>query len=279
MGLFLLRRRRPALLAAWLSYLVILAPNLGMLRIGNQIAADRYSYIAMMGAGGAAGRRPLPILAGGSVGAACRRGAEAAASLGVILGLILLTRGPVSDLADVGDLVDPRPEPRGKPQRLAHNNLGVILFQTGEVRGSPGSLQRGPAARPRTSPMPTATWEWSSPTRGGSRRPWITTPRPSKLNPGLADAHDKMGLALQRQGRIEEALDQYAEALRLNPNSLESNNNRAMILATYPDPKYRDGRTRSSPPPARASSPSGTMPRSSIPTRPPVRRPVTSSRP
>ena len=48
-GLFLLRRRWPGLLAAWLSYLVILAPNSGIIRISDQIAADRYSYMAMLG--------------------------------------------------------------------------------------------------------------------------------------------------------------------------------------------------------------------------------------
>ena len=48
-GLFLWRRRWPGLLAAWLSYLVILAPNSGIIRIDDQIAADRYSYMAMLG--------------------------------------------------------------------------------------------------------------------------------------------------------------------------------------------------------------------------------------
>ena len=48
-GLFLLRRRWPGLLAAWLTYLVILAPSSGLIRISNQIAADRYSYLAMLG--------------------------------------------------------------------------------------------------------------------------------------------------------------------------------------------------------------------------------------
>ena len=47
--MFLLRRRWPGLLAAWLSYLVILAPNSGIIRISEQIAADRYSYMAMLG--------------------------------------------------------------------------------------------------------------------------------------------------------------------------------------------------------------------------------------
>ena len=47
--LFRLRRRWPGLLAAFASYFIILSPNLGFIRIGNQIAADRYSYIASIG--------------------------------------------------------------------------------------------------------------------------------------------------------------------------------------------------------------------------------------
>ena len=48
-GLWALRRRWPGLLAAWLSYLVILAPNSGLIPVGPQLAADRYSYMAMLG--------------------------------------------------------------------------------------------------------------------------------------------------------------------------------------------------------------------------------------
>jgi hypothetical protein len=46
--LFLLRRRWPELLATWLSYMVILAPTSGIIRFSDQIAADRYSYIATL---------------------------------------------------------------------------------------------------------------------------------------------------------------------------------------------------------------------------------------
>jgi tetratricopeptide (TPR) repeat protein len=48
-GLLVLRRRQPGLLAAWLSYLVLLAPSSGFYRIGPQLAADRYSYLSMAG--------------------------------------------------------------------------------------------------------------------------------------------------------------------------------------------------------------------------------------
>ena len=48
-GLFILRRRWPGLLAAWLTYLVLLAPNSGIVPFSGQIAADRYSYLATLG--------------------------------------------------------------------------------------------------------------------------------------------------------------------------------------------------------------------------------------
>jgi hypothetical protein len=47
-GILALGRRWPGLAIAWIVYLVILAPNMGIVRIGNQLAADRYCYIASM---------------------------------------------------------------------------------------------------------------------------------------------------------------------------------------------------------------------------------------
>src|SRR5438093_50901 len=41
-----LRRRVPGLPAAWLAYVVILLPVLGIFQSGSQIAADRYTYLA-----------------------------------------------------------------------------------------------------------------------------------------------------------------------------------------------------------------------------------------
>src|SRR5216110_3421994 len=44
-----LRQRVPGLLAAWLAYVVILLPVLGIFQNGPQIAADRYTYLAGLG--------------------------------------------------------------------------------------------------------------------------------------------------------------------------------------------------------------------------------------
>ncbi len=41
------RNRAPVLAAAWWSYLVVLAPVLGLVQVGGQAVADRYAYLAM----------------------------------------------------------------------------------------------------------------------------------------------------------------------------------------------------------------------------------------
>jgi protein O-mannosyl-transferase len=43
-----LRRRWPALLAAWMAYAIMLSPVSGMLHNGSQIVADRYSYLSCL---------------------------------------------------------------------------------------------------------------------------------------------------------------------------------------------------------------------------------------
>src|SRR5881409_3926095 len=44
-----LRRRVPGLPAAWVAYIVVLLPVLGIFQSGPQIAADRYTYLASLG--------------------------------------------------------------------------------------------------------------------------------------------------------------------------------------------------------------------------------------
>src|SRR5438876_3980700 len=66
-----LRRRVPGLLAAWVVYVVVLLPVLGIFQSGPQIAADRYTYLAglgwalLAGAGLLSASRRYPLLTTG----------------------------------------------------------------------------------------------------------------------------------------------------------------------------------------------------------------------
>jgi tetratricopeptide (TPR) repeat protein len=125
-GLVMLRRRRPGLLAAWLSYLVILAPSSGLVRIGPQLAADRYSYLSMAGL-------VVPVAAGLGLAWASNRRARAVAliAVGVALPvLVVLTRDQCRVWRDSATLWS-HVLAHGGDSPTAHGGLGLALFGRG----------------------------------------------------------------------------------------------------------------------------------------------------
>ncbi len=210
-GLFLLRRRWPGLLAAWLSYLAMLAPNLGFLRFGEQIAADRYSYIAMMSA--------VVVLAAG-LGRIWPAGLHAwpvaavrtAASLGVLLVLILLSRYQSQTWRTSLSLWAHALNHGASRSFAAHTNLGLALFDLGRLGEAREELAEA-----------------------------------LRINPGFADAHNNLGLVLKAQGRLTEAGSEFAAALRLNPDSAEAHNNRGVLLKAPGSTRGGPGRVRRGP--------------------------------
>ena len=135
-GLFLSRRRWPGLLAVWLSYLVILAPNSGIMRNnGFVIAADRYSYLAMLGmviltAAGLC--RLLRIFARGHLDAM----AGMAICLGMLAGLTAMTRNQCRTWRTSETLWSHALAHGAEDSPLAHNNLGVVLQARGNYQAA-----------------------------------------------------------------------------------------------------------------------------------------------
>src|SRR5207245_2122253 len=53
--------------------------------------------------------------------------------------------------------------------------------------------------------------------------------------PGYAEAHNNLAIALVESGQVEEALQRYAEAIRLKPDYPEAHKNRAHALLMHGD--------------------------------------------
>jgi tetratricopeptide (TPR) repeat protein len=271
---FFLRRRLPGLLAVWLSYLVILEPTSGLIPIGDQIAADRYSYVSLMGG--------VALVAAGlcKTWQALRNRRPAAvvlttACLAVLLGLIVLTRAQCRTWRTAETMwanVLRYEEYRGW---VAHNNLGVALNQQGRLDEATTEFTEALRLKPddafahnnlafllcKQGRFDQAMAEYTEALRidpgyanahsnlasallvKGQRDEALAHYTDAlRLNPDHRDAHLGVGMILDDQGRRDEALAHYAEALRLNPDTAIAHNNCAMIWATAPEAKYRDGR-------------------------------------
>ncbi len=61
-----------------------------------------------------------------------------------------------------------------------------------------------------------------------------------EIKPDYWQAQNNLGLALQSQGKLDEAVVHYRQALQVEPNSPLILNNAAWILATHPDANVRD---------------------------------------
>jgi hypothetical protein len=60
-------------------------------------------------------------------------------------------------------------------------------------------------------------------------------------NPDSTMVHNNLGILLENQGRIEEALEHYHQAIQINPNDREALNNLALLLAASPRAEFRNG--------------------------------------
>ncbi len=152
-GVILARRRWPAGCVIWGSYVALVAPVLGLLHSGPQIAADRYSYLACM---------PFALLAGAGLTWVRRRAAER--QIAPLVGWAALAgaggiprrpvgayHGPGQGLAGLCHALGARD---GRPARERYSRLLPRLGprrRRASRRGA-GSLHEIPRARPREPP-------------------------------------------------------------------------------------------------------------------------------
>ncbi len=238
--LFLLRRRWPGLLAAWLSYLAILAPNSGIIRNNSSvIAADRYSYMAMLGS--------VTVAAAGF----CRlwrmapRWHPAAAigmiaiGLGVLLGLTALTRNQCRTWLDSEALWAHAVTHGASSSFLAHGNWGVALQTKGRFPEAMAhyieALRLNPGYATAHNNLGSVLYA-----KGKYDEAEAHFTLALRFNPHYDQAHNNLGKILSRRGKYEEAEAHLTEALRLNPSYDTAHDNLGNLL--YTQRKYKEAR-------------------------------------
>ena len=186
-----LARRAPFLAIGWLWYLGTLLPVIGLVQVGGQAMADRYTYVPLIG-----------VFIAISWGLAeLARGSRAVRYAAVTMACLSLPVLAAVTHRQVGYWVGDVPLFRHalastSANWLAHNNLGRAYFAEGRTEE--------------------AVSEYTEALR---------------ISPRYADAHYNLGLAWARTGRRDEAIDQFEQALKLKPEFPEAHNNLGGVLA------------------------------------------------
>jgi len=210
------RRRAPGLPAAWLAYVVILLPVLGLFQSGPQIAADRYTYLAGLG---------WAIFAGAGLFSCWRLRPFLSTGLtaSVLLGLGVLTWNQVHVWHDSKTLwaqalaIDPN-------SSVAQNDFGEALAQQGKLAEAIEHYRQALNIRPDYAD---AHYNWAGALAQQGRLADAVDhyQRALQIAPDDADAHNAWGAALAQQGRLAEAAEHYRQALRIRPDHAAAHNN------------------------------------------------------
>src|SRR5438445_581387 len=246
-----LRRPVPGLPAAWVAYVVVLLPVLGILQSGPQIAADRYTYLAGLG---------WASLAGAGLLSTWRRWPPfVLTGLAVVLlsGLGTLTWNQVEVWHDSGKLwthalaIDPKTSmaqfglgrvraDQGKPAEAiehyrqalninpdygaAHYNCGVILGKQGKPAEAIEHYRLAVQMRANSADAHN-NWGVVLGQQGRLADAVEHFQQALRLKPDFAEAHNNWGFALAQQGNRAEAIEHYRHALRLNPDNALAQSN------------------------------------------------------
>jgi Tfp pilus assembly protein PilF len=254
-GLWLIRQKWPAGFAAWLSYVGLLIPVLGVVQSGPQLTADRYSYLACLpwaALGGAALVRVGRWNDAGLI-TLCSSLAFVIAVIGVVvlaslswqqsqywrnsetlwrralavdatssaahlnLGNALLDQGRIEEAKD-HYLTAIEIEPEAANARV---NLGMILSRQGMLKESTEQIQLGLRIDPRNWPGHHALGI-NLAIAGLWREAAEEFRKSLLLAPDKAGIHYDLARVLERQERYDEAVKHLSEAVRIDPDFAEA---------------------------------------------------------
>jgi tetratricopeptide (TPR) repeat protein len=184
-------RRYPYLLVGWLWYLGMLVPVIGLVQVGAQAMADRYTHLTQIG---------LCIAVVWGVADLTRswsyrgwvRGVSSALVLAVLMGCAWRQTMFWRD----SETLWTHALACTSQNYVAYNELGLVLTGRGRIDEAMAYYQKA-----------------------------------LEISPDYAETHNNLGVALADRGQVDSAIIHYQKALDISPNYAEARNNLAVALA------------------------------------------------
>jgi Flp pilus assembly protein TadD len=216
-------RRWPYLLVGWLWYVGTLVPVLGLVQVGLQARADRYTYVPLIGI--------FLLLSWGLTDLArrwrCREVLACAAGLALIC-FMAITWAQARYWNDSVTLWHHTLEVT-EGNYVAHNNLGEILTEQGKAAESSQHFREALRIRP-DCPEAHNNLGIALVNQGEAAEAIRHLREAVRLKPTDSEAHNNLGIALVNQGEAAEATRHFREAVRLKPGNTSAHNNLGGIL-------------------------------------------------
>jgi protein O-mannosyl-transferase len=222
----LLRRRRPYILTGWFWYIGMLVPVIGLVQVGEQARADRYTYLPQIG---------LYILVVWGLAdlipqspERARRASFAIAAPTVIAALSLCAFVQASHWKNSETLWN-HALAVTSDNDVAHNNLGFLFVRRGELDAAISHFEKALNIRSRNAQTHYNLGAALIHNNLGNALARKQLPNEAiahfqqavKLRPDYADAYYNFGSVLFQHGRISEAITQWQKALAIQPRDAE----------------------------------------------------------
>ena len=191
------RRACPALWVGWMWYLITLLPVIGLLQVGLQARADRYTYLPQIG---------LAIAVAWGVEQFTRswpyRRATCALAAAAVLAVLAVAASQQTAFWSDSETLWTRAVQCTGGNPIAYSNLCEVLNGQGRYADAATAARRA-----------------------------------LDLAPEDADAWHNLGMAAQGQGKIEAAIAMYGKALEFRPRSALTHYNLGLALAQQNKPE------------------------------------------
>jgi len=217
--------RHPYLAVGWFWYLGTLLPVIGLVQVGSQAMADRYTYVPLIG---------LFIIVAWGMFELLERTRHGQillvfSSVVMISLLMILSWAQARHWRTSVTLLE-HTLAVTQNNYIAHTALGAFLKQNGNIGEAIDHYSKALTIKPDFA---VGHYELGQAlARQGKRQEAIDHYQQAiRFKPNHAAVHHNLAIALASLGKMEEAAEQYAEVVRLQPKSAEAHNNLGNALA------------------------------------------------
>ncbi|MGD1153989.1 MAG: tetratricopeptide repeat protein [Syntrophales bacterium] len=214
-----LRRRYPCVIAGWLWYLGTLVPVIGLVQVGYQSMADRYTYLSMIGLFVAIAWIVPDLLARWRF----HRIALTALAACVIAALMTVSLFQIRYWQNSMTLFT-RALSVTKNNAVIETNMGASLAEQGKFVEAIAHYQEALRSKPNDFE---ARYNLANALARQGKLEEAVSHYAAILptQPDAAAVHNNMGIALSQLGRTDEAIDHFREALRIKPDFQDAGSN------------------------------------------------------